>query len=372
MLNLVVNHHRGKCCVFYKGFDESLLEISYLSPDIAIIDSKLQKLYPQYIEKISFVQHKIFLKSGEKVKTLKGVFNLLKDIENLNIIPINHVFVLGGATIQDTAGTALALLKRGIKWTYMPTTLLAQTDSCIGSKTSINGNESKNMYGLFFSPNNVYIVSDFLKSLPDIEILSGIGDALHYLLLDIGITYQYALKTLQKISNIGLRKFVDEPRNVYLLSSTVHKIKKKYIEEDEFDQSKRKVLNLGHSFGHAVEAFFNYEVPHGVGVIIGLIMAIDISKKHFERKNDLIFIDSLNALKNEMHNLLNQNYSTSIKIIFLTISNDYERFLKYLSKDKKNTQKNNYNLVLFKNNIVSIECVKKQDMIKYIKGIISS
>ena len=366
MHNLKIKTHRGLCSVFYKNFDESLSDISNLKPDIAIIDSKLKFLYSSQLKKLSFVRKKIFIESGENIKTLPGVFELLKSIENTEIMPINHVLVMGGATIQDVAGTALALLKRGTSWTYVPTTLLSQTDSCIGSKTSINGISSKNMYGLFFSPKNIYIMFDFIKSLPEIEILSGIGDAFHYLLLDVNQTYEYAIKILRTLSNNGLKKFVEVPENIYKLSSKIHKIKKEFIEKDEFDQRERKVLNLGHSFGHAIEAFFNYEVPHGVGVLIGLIMAIDISIKLFENKNDLTFINSLKKLKFEINLLLKKSYSTPIKSIFNEISNDYEIFLNYLSKDKKNTQKNKFNLVLFKNNTVSIESVYKEVMVKYL------
>ena len=95
-------------------------------------------------------------------------------------------------------------------------------------------------------------------------------------------------------------------------------------------------------------------------------MAIDISIKLFENKNDLTFINSLKKLKFEINLLLKKSYSTPIKSIFNEISNDYEMFLNYLSKDKKNTQKNKFNLVLFKNNTVSIESVYKEVMVKYL------
>lgn len=361
MKKTIIKNHRGLCEINYCDIDTSVDQIKKLSPVIVISDEILQKINPSLLEKFSFIPNSIFLKSGEKTKTLKGVFDLLNKIESLNISPLNHILIIGGATIQDTCATAFSLLKRGVKWTFIPTTLLAQADSCIGSKTSINSNRTKNLYGLFYSPQYIFITDEVLKSLPEVEILSGIGDAMHYLLLDPIKYFNYILDLTDDISENGVIRFINNPNRVFDLSSKVHKIKKYYIEIDEFDNLERKVLNLGHSFAHALEAFFEYKLAHGIAVLYGLIYAIDLSIFLFKDKNDKSYISSLEKIKKSILIMLKKYSPIPLNTVFNSVIKKKYSYLEILERDKKNINKDSFKLVLFKNNIVKlIECEKEK------------
>ena len=369
MHNAIIKNHRGTCSITYCNVDQSIEKIKNLSPDLLIIDKDLYSINKELVKQFLFIDKKIKLLPGEKTKTLNGVVSLLDQIVNLNIYPLNHVLVIGGATIQDTCATALALLKRGTKWTYIPTTLLAQADSCIGSKTSINSHNTKNLYGVFYSPQRIFIISEFLKSLPEIEVLSGIGDAMHYLLLDIDLNSKYILDLINDITENGIDKYIKNSQKILKLSSTVHSIKKHFIEVDEFDQSERKVLNLGHSFGHALEAFFEYKLPHGVAVLYGLVLAIEISINLFKYDNKGHYINSLKTIADKILEMLSNYSPIENKIIFNSIKNEKERYLNFLSRDKKNTKSNSFKLILFKSNKPRLVDCNKNLMIKFLENI---
>ena len=167
---------------------------------------------------------------------------------------------------------------------------MAQGDSCIGSKTSINFGEYKNQIGGFYPPNKIYIDLNFLDTLSSGDLQSGLGEMSHYFVVagekdftDYKNHYDMALtnkKVLEKIISNSL------------------KIKKNYIEIDEFDQNKRQIFNYGHSFGHAIESLTNYAVPHGIAVSFGMDIANYISVK---RK----LLD--NAVRLEIRELLKKN-----------------------------------------------------------------
>ena len=361
MNKTIIKNHRGTCEINYCNIDLSINKIKQLSPGLVIFDEILQKINPSLLEKFSFIPNSIFLKSGEQTKTLKGVFDLLINIESLGIHPLNHILIVGGATIQDTCATAFSLLKRGVKWSFIPTTLLAQADSCIGSKTSINSNNTKNLYGLFYSPQYIFITAEFLKSLPELEIMSGIGDAMHYLLLDVQQTLNYILDLTNDISNNGLKEFINDSNKVLKLSSKVHKIKKYYIEIDEFDNLERKVLNLGHSFAHALEAYFEYKIPHGIAVLYGLIYAIDLSFFLYKNKNENSYIASLEKIKNGILLMLKRYSPISPNTVFSSVNENKDDYLKILERDKKNINKDSFKLVLFKDSVVQlVDCDKKK------------
>ncbi len=119
----IIFNHRGQCEINYCNLEEAINQIKKHPPGLVIIDRNLIKIYPNLINAIEIIPEVILLDSGEDTKTLSGVFELLLEIEKLNIHPLNHALVIGGATLQDTCGTAMSLLKRGTTWSYIPTTL---------------------------------------------------------------------------------------------------------------------------------------------------------------------------------------------------------------------------------------------------------
>ena len=203
---------------------------------------------------------------------------------------------------------------RGVDWIFFPTTLLAQGDSCIGSKTSINFEQYKNQIGGFYPPKKIFISLDFLKSLPPEQMQSGFGEMCHYFIV-----------SGEKDFKNYIKDYEDAFESKSALSRMVFnslQIKKKYIEIDEFDQNERQIFNYGHSFGHAIESLTSYKVPHGIAVSFGMDMANFVSVKKG------MLEDSVRLEIRQFLRRIWKGYS---------ISNlDTDQFCNALSKDKKN------------------------------------
>jgi 3-dehydroquinate synthase len=230
----------------------------------------------------------------------------------------NHRLVaVGGGITQDVTAFIASILYRGVSWLFFPTTLLAQGDSCIGSKTSINFAQYKNQVGGFYPPQKIFINTDFLNTLSDLDIKSGLGEMCHYFL----VAGEEDFKRFKRDYPAALQ---DKEVLKRLIARSLE-IKKEYIEIDEFDQKERQVLNFGHSFGHAIESVTNYRIPHGIAVSYGMDMANFLSVK-------LGFIPM--EIRIEMREVLE-------KIWEGTYINDIsiDKFKLALSKDKKNIGK---------------------------------
>lgn len=181
------------------------------------------------------------------------------------------LLVIGGGVTQDIACFVASTLLRGIRWHYIPTTLLAQCDSCIGSKSSINLGRFKNQLGTFYPPNSISLVTSVLKTLPPDEIRSGLGEAIKLHLLDSPEKLAWLRETL---AHYGTDAF---PLRDVLWNSL--RIKQPFIEEDEFDRGRRNLLNYGHTFGHAYESATKYGIPHGIAVTLGMLTATYVSAR---------------------------------------------------------------------------------------------
>lgn len=199
------------------------------------------------------------VKATEDSKTFMGAYNTLEWMSSLNLNRSSTLVVIGGGVVQDIATFATAVFHRGINWIYVPTTLLSQADSCIGGKCGINLNSRKNQIGLIYPPNKIYIVDSFLEYLPKKEIESGIGEVFKMSLISTKNFWPEMKKYLDG-DNLSISKLV----NHSLIA------KKEIIENDEFELHSRKVLNYGHTFGHAIESASNYAIPHGVAVLLGM------------------------------------------------------------------------------------------------------
>lgn len=176
------------------------------------------------------------------------------------------MITIGGGTLQDISGFAASTLYRGIQWILVPTTLLAQADSCIGSKTSLNYKRFKNLIGTFYPPSEVHIHTPFLATLKEEDFYSGLGEVLKLYLMGGKDKIRELTGMLSKI-----RK--REPAPLLAAIKTSLSIKQDYISGDEFDTGRRNLLNFGHCFGHALETTSNFAVPHGQAVLAGIIFA---------------------------------------------------------------------------------------------------
>ena len=345
MHDLEIKNHRGMSYVYYYPEDKineisknlKTYEIIFIDEIIEKINHKLYKLVCKKSQQI------IKLQSGEDTKRIDNVFKILKDIDALNINPIKRALVVGGGTIQDLSATCLGMIKRGVDWDFIPTTILAQCDSCLGSKTSINSFSSKNKYGLFYPPCEIHIQNNIALKQNNLELLSGLGDALHYLYLNPLKEYDFIMVMMNRINKIGISKYFNEKGKVIELAKHCHLIKKYYIENDEFDKGIRKHLNLGHSFAHAIESLFNYSIPHGIAVMHGIYMAFLLDNFNSNRKVENKIV--INNLINILIDVLNKNTIYTTYKVQVKIESNIKLFLSILKKDKKNIS-NSYNLVL--------------------------
>jgi len=254
--------------------DNFILRIKSYKGEYAVRESNTVPEYKYYI--IDKQVHAIYrgihnlprervllLDANELTKSFENIHTIIDWLIDNKIRRNDTVCVIGGGTIQDASSFALSIFKRGIQWVYVPTTLLAQADSCIGSKTSINYKGYKNQIGTFYPPNEVIINTNYLTTLTRIDILSGIGE-----ILKIHLIGGYDIAEI--------REKIDNHEWKSLIRSSL-KIKSEYIEKDEFDYGIRKMLNYGHTFGHALESMSNYTIPHGIAVMIGIMASNHIA-----------------------------------------------------------------------------------------------
>ena len=232
---------------------------------IAIItDKTVKNLYLNQVKDLldEYVVFEYVIDAGEESKSLENYFKILEFLAENGFKRQDTVIAFGGGVVGDLAGFIASTYMRGINYVSIPTTLLACVDSSIGGKTAVNLKNGKNLVGSFYQPSLVYIATDFLKTLPEREVLSGKGEVIKYAFIKSGLT----LNDLKG----GI--------NASLIAKCIE-IKRQIVESDEFESGERKLLNLGHTVGHAIEKIENYNLSHGECVLKGLYYAIEISKK---------------------------------------------------------------------------------------------
>ncbi len=230
-----------------------------------VIDENVAGLYSEAFLPIMEKTPVLKISATEDEKTLAGIEKVLIFFQENNLTRNSVVLAIGGGVIQDIVTFSTNVYYRGIRWMYIPSTLLSMGDSCIGAKCGINLNVYKNQLGVFHSPTHVFICSQFITTLAERDIRSGYGEMLKLILTDPdGLFDQYRLAFNHGFPGL-------EDANRFIFESL--KVKKKVIELDEYELDYRRILNYGHTFGHALEALTNHEIPHGSGVAWGVDIA---------------------------------------------------------------------------------------------------
>lgn len=281
---------------------------------IFIIDRKVEELYKNKINLSKSSVRVLRIDSSEDAKSMKNSITYINKLINLKVKRNDTLVAVGGGIIQDITAFVASILFRGLNWHFYPTTLLAQADSCIGSKSSINFGKYKNLIGTFCPPSKIFTDLQFLNTLTNQEIKSGIGEILHYYFTD-------GIDLAKQLSNDYELVLKNTSRLTYYIFNSLE-IKKKIIEIDEFDTEIRHIFNYGHTFGHAIESITNYKIPHGQAITIGMDLANFISLKMGMLKLDSFL---------EMHAILQKNMP-----VFIFSENNIDDYLLALSKDKKN------------------------------------
>lgn len=259
------------------SFTEHFAFLEYLSkctPRIIIIDENVYKYYGSKLNQYFSLDEIILFRATETNKNIQNALLLCDKVMSLSAKKNMTIISFGGGIVQDVTGFLSSIIYRGINWIFIPTTLLAQSDSCMGSKTSLNYGHFKNLLGSFYPPSQVYIDVHFTKTLSDTDFYSGIGEIVKLHLMG-GENHVHSI--IDKI------RLISQDREDYITLLDLIKnslaIKYSYIKDDEFDLGKRNLLNYGHCFGHALESSSDYKIPHGTAVVIGIIFANAIAVK---------------------------------------------------------------------------------------------
>ncbi len=285
---------------------------------------------PVIFKKIDFLKKSnvIKIKSGEKEKNIYTCIQICKNLEKFKATRKSLILNLGGGVITDIGGFVASIFKRGIRFINIPTTLLGMVDAAIGNKTGVNLDSIKNEIGSFYVPEFLVIDTHFLKTLPNKEIFSGMAEMLkHGLIADKNFW-----KKMNQIQ-IGFIQNENECKN--LIHNSVL-IKQKIVNQDPKEKGLRKILNFGHTIGHALESYFMNvnNILHGIAVTMGMIYESWISCKI----NGLSLYDY-----EEIRSTLSALYPIKNKISDLEIN----KLLLIMEHDKKN-EKNKIQFSLLK------------------------
>jgi len=282
--------------------------------DVVIMDRKIKEHYPAITATIPKKNLLIDIEAHEKQKSYEELVPIINKLIETGFRKNHRLIALGGGITQDITAFTASIMYRGVDWIFFPTTLLAQGDSCIGSKTSINFGQYKNQVGGFYPPNRIYIDINFLETLSPADLQSGFGEMSHYFVVAGEDDFKEYKRNYKSV-------FSDKTILKLMVGRSLA-IKKSYIEIDEFDQNERQVFNYGHSFGHAIESLTDYNVPHGIAVSFGMDMANFVSVKM-----GLLEL----YIRQEIRELLQEIWQGyDIKNL------DVEKFCGALAKDKKN------------------------------------
>tara|TARA_B100001093_G_scaffold485513_2_gene519979 strand:+ start:586 stop:1620 length:1035 start_codon:yes stop_codon:yes gene_type:complete len=295
--------------------------------DYFLIDRKVYHLYPILFQNIDS-QKIVFIDAIESNKTYASCEKYITKLISLGLKRGNVIGAVGGGIVQDIAGFVSSIIYRGIHWNFYPTTLLAQCDSCIGGKTSINLGDYKNLVGNFNPPGRIIIDKNFLNTLEYQDINSGLGEIIKISVVDS----KNRIKP-KKIINCLNKTSVDDETILHALQ-----IKKEVIEIDEFDTGHRNIMNFGHTFGHAIESMTNFKIPHGVAVGLGIDIANKVALASKYTNKDLDEDSVISIFKNK-----NLNHYVTFRDNF-----DVEIYIKALKSDKKNKNKDEIRCILAK------------------------
>ena len=214
------------------------------------------------------------LPAGEATKSFDQLQAVTAQLLEAGVERGDCVIALGGGVIGDLAGFAAAILRRGVRYVQVPTSLLAQVDSSVGGKTGINTAHGKNLIGAFHQPHLVLADMDVLQTLPEREMRAGYAEVVKYGLLGDRAFYAWLDDNVDRVLAHDARALR------YAVKCSVQ-MKADIVARDETEQGERALLNLGHTFGHALEAWTGYSARllHGEGVAVGMCLAFRLSEQ---------------------------------------------------------------------------------------------
>ena len=292
----------------------------------------------------------VVLPDGEKAKSLNELEGIFSQLIGMDCDRSSTFLALGGGVVGDATGFIAASFMRGVDYIQIPTTLLAMVDSSIGGKTGVNLPDGKNLVGAIWQPKAVVIDIELLKSLQEREMTSAIGEVLKYgAILDRNL-FEVVAEKLNDILNLSKPELLTE------VIGRCAKLKADVVVEDEREGGKRRILNFGHTIGHALETHFGFEtLRHGEAVAYGMLAAGKLSNE-----DGRLEIEDFELLQ------------TTIKKLPLPKLPEFdaENILKIMQRDKKvKDRKINFVLLEAIGKTVIVDSIEKESIIKAMESL---
>lgn len=245
---------------------------------LAVISEKVNKLYGK---KLGFNNNEIFiLKDGESQKNFKNYQKIIDRALKIGLTRQDAIIAVGGGVAGDIAGFAAATYMRGIDFIQVPTTLLACVDSSVGGKTAVNTPFGKNLAGCFYQPKAVFINMNFLKTLDERQYKAGLGEVVKYIFIEKSCNCSEELNLTNFITDNTKQILSHDMKTLEKLIEICIKLKLAVVEQDEKETGLRKILNFGHTFGHAIEKAAKYKrYTHGEAVVMGILFAFNLAER---------------------------------------------------------------------------------------------
>lgn len=285
---------------------------------LIVTDSNVDKLYREEIEKIlneeGFTLAHYAFAAGEENKNMDTICDICRACVENRLDRKSFIIALGGGVVGDMAGFAAAIYMRGINFIQIPTTLLSQSDSSVGGKTGIDFCGGKNILGAFHQPKLVYINVSVLKTLPEREFISGMGEVIKHGIIADESFFDFLYNNSDAVKSLD--------KDILLkMCYTNCSIKANVVSKDEKENGLRAILNFGHTIGHAIETYYDFKLTHGECVGLGICGVLSIAENR-----GLI---NKNVTEKVIEIFKRYNFKTNIKI------DDPKKVIDIMYMDKK-------------------------------------
>ena len=262
----------------FAKLNQEIFELTKGQKRLVVISKKVYKIYSH---DLNFDEKELYIfPDGEKEKNYSNYLKIINRAIELGLSRKDVIIAVGGGVVGDIAGFAASTYMRGIDFIQIPTTLLSAVDSSVGGKTAIDYKNVKNIIGSFYQPKKVIININFLKTLDDKQFKSGLGEVVKYAFIENNCGYNIPLYFFEFLT-LGCEKVKErEPITIFRLIEYCLRMKISVVEKDEKESKLRRILNFGHTLGHALESITKYKrYTHGEAVAYGMCFIIEWAYK---------------------------------------------------------------------------------------------
>jgi len=304
----------------FEELNKDIFEYTMGQKRLVVMSKKVYKLYSA---DLNFGDEEIFiLPDGEREKNYNNYLKILKRASELGLSRKDVIIAVGGGVVGDIAGFAASTYMRGIDFIQIPTTLLSAVDSSVGGKTAIDLDYAKNIIGTFYQPKKVFININFLKTLDKKQFMSGLGEVLKYAFIEESCKCKSKFFLFEYLTLCCEKLMQQEALTLIRVIEYCLSLKIAVVSQDEKENGLRKILNFGHTLGHALETITKYnKYTHGEAVTYGMFFAIEWAYKH-EYISYSYYRLSQDLLSKYGFKYLNKNYSS-------------DKLVEIMKKDKK-------------------------------------